>query len=151
MGDRPRPIERYTVAAAAERPGISPEAVRNRISRETLRVEREGGRVFVLLEADTPTDEQRATGGIPTDQSELVAELRERVGDLREQLAQVHERDRENRRIIAALTQRVPAIEAPSEATPSEASPGPTDTPTDRGEAPQADAPRLWWQRIFGE
>jgi hypothetical protein len=38
------------------------------------------------------------------------------VAHLREQLEQANERDRENRRIIAALTSRIPAIEAPQEA-----------------------------------
>ena len=47
---------------------------------------------------------------------------------LREQLAEAHAANRENRRIIAALTQRIPELEAPSE--PREA---PVTASGDRG------------------
>jgi hypothetical protein len=40
----------------------------------------------------------------------LLAAKDETIAALREQLAQVNERDRENRRIIAALTQRLPEL-----------------------------------------
>jgi|SRR5215212_416222 hypothetical protein len=98
-GDRSRPIERYTVREAADVLGISPEAVRNRITRSVPRLERESGRVFVLLEAGQSTDEPRPTADRSGDRPERVVEvLRSQVEDLREQLAQAHERDRENRR-----------------------------------------------------
>ena len=53
-GDRTPPKRRTTVAQAAEILGISAEAVRGRIRRGTLLVERQGGTVYVLL--DPPTD-----------------------------------------------------------------------------------------------
>jgi excisionase family DNA binding protein len=46
---------------------------------------------------------------------DLVEVLREQVEMLRVELEEAHAANRENRRIIAALTQRIPAIEAPSE------------------------------------
>lgn len=42
----------------------------------------------------------------------LVEELRDRVRFLENQLQQANERDRENRRIVAALTSRIPELEA---------------------------------------
>ena len=48
--DRTPPVRRTTVAEAAEVLGISAEAVRGRIRRGTLPVEREGGTVYVLLD-----------------------------------------------------------------------------------------------------
>jgi hypothetical protein len=48
-----------------------------------------------------------------SDQAGRIEDLRDEVAYLREQLQQANERDRENRRIIAALTSRIPAIEAP--------------------------------------
>jgi hypothetical protein len=54
---------RTTVAEAAEVLGISAEAVRGRIRRGTIPVEREGGMVYMLLEnlveARTTTDQPR--------------------------------------------------------------------------------------------
>src|SRR5215207_9615360 len=50
--DRPRSIVRYTVPEAARALGISPEAVRNRLSRGTLESIKEKGTVYVLLAPD---------------------------------------------------------------------------------------------------
>ncbi len=85
------------MAEAAEVLGISAEAVRGRIRQGTLPLEREGETVYVLL--DAPLDD-------PTDL--LIAELQDRVCSL-------EKANRENRRIVAALTSRIPAIEAPQE------------------------------------
>jgi anti-sigma-K factor RskA len=94
-----------------------------------------------------------------TAQSELVAELRTHVADLREQLEQAHERDRENRRIIAALTQRMPELEAPgqeppespTEATEQPGRVGPCRPPSATVEGPQGSSERVsWWRRLFG-
>src|SRR5215213_3870497 len=120
--DIPNDISRLTVPEAAHALGISPEAVRNRLSRGTLKSIKEGGTVYVLLE----TDRTRHTGDIPTDRPSdtpqpLVEEMRGRIESLERQLEQANERDRENRRIIAALTSRIPALEPPeSPETPSE-------------------------------
>src|SRR5829696_6048483 len=149
--DRTPPARRTTVAEAAEILGISAEAVRGRIRRGTLPVEREGGKVYVLLEAEpedrTDADQPRTTGDQPGDRTDaLIAELQDRVRSL-------EEANSENRRIIAALTSRMPAIEAPSDA------PGAPETGEEqqgRGE-PRPDAPgaqegarRPWWSRIIG-
>jgi hypothetical protein len=123
--DRTPPKRRTTVAEAAEVLGISAEAVRGRIRRGTLPVERESGSVYVLLdytsEDRTTADQPRTAGDQPDDRTDLlIAELQDRVRSL-------EEANRENRRIIAALTSRIPAIEAPQEPSeaPSEATPQP--------------------------
>ncbi len=123
--------ERLTVAQAAAALGITEGAVRSRIKRGTLPTTREGGTVFVLLGGGTSQANQAPSPDVPTDQvpPELVEALRDQIRDLREQLEQANERDRENRRIIAALTQRIPEIEAPRE--PS----GATDAPRAPSEA----------------
>jgi hypothetical protein len=153
-GDTPRDISRLIVPEAARQLGISPEAVRNRLSRGTLKSVKEGGTVYVLLEADR----LRHTTDIPTDRPDdipqpLVEEMRGRIESLERQLEQANERDRENRRIIAALTSRIPAIEAPSD---EPGSPDAVDKQQGRGQ-PRSDAPgpqegvrRPWWRRIIG-
>jgi predicted ArsR family transcriptional regulator len=149
--DRTPPKRRTTVAEAAEILGISAEAVRGRIRRKTLPVEREGGAVYVLLEGEpqgrTTADQSRTTADQPDDRTDaLIAELQDRVRSL-------EEANRENRRIIAALTSRIPAIEAPSEP------PGRPETAEEEPEraesrpatrAAQEGAQRPWWRRMFG-
>jgi hypothetical protein len=112
--DRTPPQRRTTVVEAAEILGISAEAVRGRIRRGTLPVERESGTVYVLLEEAeqdrTTADQPRTTGDQPDDRTDLlITELQDRVRSL-------EEANRENWRIIAALTSRIPQLEAPSEA-----------------------------------
>jgi hypothetical protein len=171
--DRTPPVRRTTVAEAAEVLGISAEAVRGRIRLGTLPVEREGGTVYVLLEH--PVDDRttahrlRTTTDRPGDRTNLL------ITELQDRIQALEEADRENRRIIAALTQRIPAIEAPQEPTepPSEATPQPGRTePQPSVESAQAQespemampsagggplprdqhspSERPWWRRMFG-
>jgi hypothetical protein len=149
--DRTGDERRTTVSEAAEILGISAEAVRGRIRRGTIPVEREGGTVYVLLEGPaqprTTADQSRTTGDQPSDRTDLlIAELQDRVRSL-------EEANRENRRIIAALTSRIPAIEAPSDERESpETVEGERERAEPRsttGEA-QEGAQRPWWRRIFG-
>jgi hypothetical protein len=175
-GDQPA-NQRLTVAQAAEVLGITEGAVRSRIKRGTLRTTKESGTVYVLLGGGTSQANHAANTGVPADQSpELLEALRDQIRDLREQLGQANERDRENRRIIAALTSRIPAIEAPQEPseTPSEATPQPgrvepqpaASKGTQAQESHEMHMPsagggpqsrdqqeateRPWWRRMFG-
>jgi hypothetical protein len=76
----------------------------------------------------------------------------ELIATLREQLRQANERDRENRRIIAGLVQRVPEIESTeTPGGPETAAGEPGEGDPDRGEGPQeATEHRSWWRRFFG-
>jgi hypothetical protein len=126
--------QRLPLKQAAEVLGVSKDAVRQRVRRGTIRSEkREDGRVYVYLDGSLDGD----------------------------QLEQANERDRENRRIVAALTQRIPEIEAPSEpreapSEPREAPERGTDEQQGRGPtipedaSPQTPSERPWWRRLFG-
>jgi len=116
-----------------------------RIKRGTLAADKEGGRLYVLL-TDDPTT-------VPTDRTnELISELRDRVRSLEEQMQEERAANRENRRIIAALTSRIPAIEAPplEPEAPTEATeqPGRVE-PQPQMEGAQEPSERPWWRRIF--
>src|SRR5215218_10817046 len=108
---------RVSVYEAAELMGVTVDAIRKRVSRDTIPHERdEDGRVWVLLD----TDQDAASKVHDTDQPQsdattLISAKDETIAALREQLEQANERDRENRRIIAALTSRIPQLEAPAE------------------------------------
>ncbi len=137
------------MAQAAEILCVSVEAVRGRIKRRTLKAEREGDHVFVLLDPDQP----RPDADQSTDQAQpdaLISAKDETIALLREQLEADRRANEENRRIIAALTSRIPAIEAPSEPIESSESPGPTETPTEAARSAQEPSERPWWRRMFG-
>ena len=148
-----RPTNRVTVADAARLLGLSAEAVRMRIKRGTLAAEKVEGTVYVILDADPtrPHDEptpNQTTDPTP-DQTVLVEVLHEQVAYLRDQLDQEREANRENRRIIAGLVQRVPELEAP----PEEREEPETASPKTEGvEVPlaQEKPPRSFWQKLFG-
>jgi hypothetical protein len=133
--------QRVTVGEAAQLLGITPEAVRARLYRGTLeREDGEDGTVYVRLYADQfqPHDAQS------TDQSELVQSLQDQIGYLRTQLDTRTEELREHRRIIAALTQRIPELEAPSEPRES------PETATEKVDSPTPEERGPWWRRIIG-
>jgi hypothetical protein len=148
--DRTPPVRRTTVAEAAAFLGISAEAVRGRIRRGTLPVERERGTVYVLLDPEIEgrptTDQPRTTDDQPGDRTNaLIAELQDRVRSL-------EEANRENRRIIAALTSRIPELPPPEPSeSPRTAAGDPIEpTPSEPTEGPQEGVQRPWWRRVFG-
>ena len=141
--------QRVTVPDAAELLGITAEAVRMRIKRGTLRSERQGGRVFVLLGQIQPTEQPTDR---PDEPNALTSQMQGRIDSLERQLEEAAERDRENRRIIAALTSRIPAIEAPpDERESSDTAREAPDRAEPRSAAvgAQEGARRPWWRRVF--
>ena len=165
-------IERLTVAEAAQRLGISKDAVRARIKRDTIAHERdEIGNVFVFIDtAPTNGDQGGATdadqgdqdadhtdqGGASTVEAELRDRLRfveERLTFMEEQLGLERDANRENRRLLAAALERIPAIEAAPEATEAPESGEGAPYGTSRQEAEDSLHPRRersWWRRFFG-
>jgi excisionase family DNA binding protein len=140
---------RVTVQEAARLLGISEGAVRARIHRGTLHTAREGGTVYVRIDAEDTAKEH-------TEQTELVQALREHNTTLERQLNAEREASSELRRIIAALTSRIPELEAPRSQEPPEA---PTEATEQAGRVgPQASvegtqepqARRSWWREFFG-
>ena len=139
-------ILRLTVPEAAQALEISPEAVRNRLSRGTLESAKEDGTVFVLLEADRARHITDTSHDIPGETEALISAKDETIRVLSEQLEAEREASAELRRIVAGLVQRVPELEAPQEPreapeTVSEESGGGKD----RGDGER----RSWWQRWF--
>jgi hypothetical protein len=133
---------RLTLQDAAQELGITPDALRQRIRRGQYHSTKEDGRVYVYLNLDRTETEHN----VQVESNALISEIQARVQLLEQELERAHERDRENRRIIAALTQRIPELEAPSEPRES------PETATEQGpQPPSPDEPRRsWWQRIFG-
>ena len=143
--DEPR---RYTVAETARLLGITEAAVRARINRNKLTSEKIDNTIYVRLDPDT-------TPVNPDDQTALVEALRDQVSMFKQQLNTEQAASAELRRIIAALTQRIPELEAPKSQEPPEApteateQPGRADPRSNAGEGQESEQ-RPWWRRIFG-
>ena len=149
---------RLPVTEAANILGTDTEATRQRIKRGTLPTERdEEGNVFVLLKrtaADSTRKDANGTDdGTHTNANRIDdgKDDKERlIAQKRDQLREERETNRENRRIIAGLVQRVPELElvrGPREAPVSaSAQPGNGEAPEDQ-DGPQER--RSWWRRIF--
>jgi DNA-binding transcriptional MerR regulator len=153
VGEDPRQDARHrlSVSEAAEALGVTVDAIRSRVKRDTIDHVREGGRVWILLGADQGRPGHDQGDDRPGQSTTLMSQMQARIDSLERQLEEANERDRENRRIIAALTSRIPAIEAPSEPrqSPTEAAEGEPDTTG----PPEAETPaegRPWWRRMFG-
>ena len=156
--------QRLNAQEAAEVLGISGDAVRMRTRRGTLDSEHENGRLYVWL--DTDETSVHSQGEVHA-YRELIEELGDRVRSL-------EDANRENRRIIAALTQRI--LELPAAKTPPKeptggpesvveepdsrvesrsTTPGPqnngAERPRDTAEYPlRGSLSRPWWKRVFG-
>lgn len=144
------PKRRLTIDQAADRLGITVDAVRGRVKRDTIAHEREGGRVYVLLDADQSRpgrdqDDDQAQ----SESSALTSELRDRLRYVEGQLEAERQAHAEARRIIAGLVERIPAIEAPQEPTGASETgaeePGRAGGSPDRAET-QEGAQRPWWR-----
>src|ERR671917_1703015 len=130
-------MDRVTVQEAAQRLGISQDAVRQRVRRGSMRHDKDDkGRVYVYLNPTNtrPTIVHDTSGDTVHDASrnELVKELRDRIHFLEAELGDRKEESRRKDHIIAALTQRIPELEPASERR--EYSQRPTE-PVNRGTA----------------
>jgi hypothetical protein len=142
--------QRLTLSEAAQVLGTSKGALRMRVKRGTLRSEKgEDRRVYVWVNVTPNTDPHAVHPQVEAEAwRELIEELRDRVRSL-------EDANRENRRIIAALTSRIPELEAPRE--PREAAETAMEEPERAAEprsatgGPQEPAERVsWWRRMFG-
>jgi hypothetical protein len=164
-GDESTTQHLLTVPEAAKALGLTSEAVRSRVRRGTLISERsEDGTLYVLVEAtrsDAPTNLHDQTLLIERLDSEvrfLREELISREGTFKyreETFRQLEEAWREESRrkdhIIAALTQRIPELEAPSEPQESAISVSKDEA---KGRVPREPAGdeihQSWWRKVFG-
>jgi hypothetical protein len=128
-----------TVDEAARHLGLTVDAVRKRVQRGQIAYEKgEAGRVRIVLDEgetlrdDSPDNTEQTAG-----QGELVEELRDHVHSLERMLEEEREARTEERRrhdtLMAQLMQRIPKLEAPSEASEP---PETADEQQGRGESP---------------
>jgi hypothetical protein len=150
--DRPSSdLDRLTVAQAADALAISQDAVRKRIARGTIPHDRdESGRVYVYL-SPSETVHKTDQDTMQDDATKTVQDVH--VRSLEDQIAFLRRELKRKDAILLNLTERIPQLEAPSEARESLQT---TEEEPDRAEphsatgGAQEGVRRSWWRRILG-
>ena len=151
--------EWITVANASRILGVSKQAIRQRIYRNTISHRKDAeGTVFVRITGPNPDTNGESyvehTAYTEDANRELIDELRDRVGFLERQLDTEQAASAELRRIVAGLVQRVPELEPPREPreSPETTAPeGPEGVVVVEVPPPQEEKSISWWRRkIFG-
>ena len=96
-----------------------------RIKRGTLRSEKTADRVYVWLNNVPDADQNTEQNADP---SALIAAKDETIRTLREQLESERKANEENRRLLAGLIERMPALESGTEQHRSKEPPGAPET-----------------------
>ncbi len=147
-GDR-RDRQRLTVPEAATVLGMTVDAVRGRIRRGSLDSEREGGTVYVYVDAE-PTDrrDQTATVEGPSADDALLEAKDETIAELRARIESLERRLDRSDHLLAAALERIPAIEPPEPQNEPESA----EPRSDRGTPPEEteEPTRPFWRRWFG-
>ncbi len=136
-------MERVSVADAAARLGVTPDAVRQRIRRGTMEYEKDAdGRYYVYL---TPQDGRRDGVHNPLADA-LVESLQDQIAHLKSEVEVWREESRRKDLLLAAALERIPSIEASPE--PSESPVTPADQSEGVSEGDGQERPS-WWRRFF--
>jgi hypothetical protein len=140
-----------SVYRAAELMGVTVDAIRKRVARDTIPHEKdEDGRVWVILD----TDQDSASKVQDTDQPQsatdaLISQMQERIASLERQLDQEREANSEHRRLLLRALERIPpqleARESPE--TVEEGREG--AEPHSATGAAQDGAQRPWWRKLI--
>jgi excisionase family DNA binding protein len=169
-GQSKKPSDGYsvTVEEAARRLNLKEDTIRKRVQRGKMSSRRgNGGRMEVILSAeeyfgasgDESKTVQDRTGQDAGAREELVEELRDRVSYLERVLEEERGARTEERRrhdtLMAQLMQRIPEIEAPSEARGApeaveDASEEGAEQPRSAAGGAEEGVRRPWWRRVFG-
>jgi hypothetical protein len=105
-------LERLTVAQAAAQLGVSQDAIRKRIRRNTIDYDQDpDGRIYVYVDSSEVVQDESSDASM----ERLVQVQHEDIEFLRRELETRTEEIRRRDSIIAALAQRLPELEAPTE------------------------------------
>jgi hypothetical protein len=142
---------RLSVYQAAEALGVTVDAVRGRIKRDTIKWEKAGNRVYVFVDDESDTGRDQPTDRYGASNA-LISQLRDENAYLRE----------ENRRKDEIIMQQAISMRQLSAPAP----PGSPEAPDTVEEAPEGTEPRSdtggaqepvqgpqtrpWWRRLFG-
>ena len=140
MGEGSDETRRRSVQEAADELGVSVDAIRSRIKRNTIPHIRRSGRVWVLLGGD----QGNRPGQGQSESSTLMSEMRDRIRFLEEEMQRKDA-------ILLNMTEAMRALNAPERESPVSAEEGPEGAgPRPGAEGTQEAVQRPWWRRMFG-
>jgi hypothetical protein len=146
-----RGVDRLTIQEASRQLGISEGAVRKRVSRGTLKHEKDDdGRVYVYLDAggrrrvDVGQD-----AGVDPNSNALISQLRDEVAYLRDENRRKDEIIMQQAMTMRQLAAAQPQEEPPEAAETVEEEPEGAEPRSGAGEAHEG-VQRPWWRRMFG-
>ena len=152
MNDDRSPSERRaTVPEAAEILGISPEAVRARLSRGTLPKEKgPDGTTYVRLNDDRTHSNDDGTDDRTEADALVFRIMQDQIEHLRREVEDWKEEARRKDAILMTMAQRIPAIEEAS-SEPRESDVSASAEQGGDGVPPEQEKPvSSWWRRLFG-
>jgi hypothetical protein len=143
-----RGVDRVSIQEAARRLGISEGAVRKRVTRGTLRHDKEpDGRVYVYLDASRQGVDDVQDAGVYPNSTALISHLEDEIAYLRD----------ENRRkdeIIMQQAVTMRQLSAPAESDESTTVDQDEEEPPESTEGAETGTQRPtgvpWWRRWFG-
>ncbi len=143
-------MDRFTVAEAADALGVTQDAIRKRIKRDTIQHGKDDGRIFVLLDATKKRPKTDQDAG----RVELVEVLRDEISHLRREserkdtiILSLSQSNAEQARTIRAI--EAPATNEQPRGVAQDAEDGSGDGNVPR-EPQMGVQRRSWWRRIFG-
>jgi DNA-binding MarR family transcriptional regulator len=151
---------RLSVPQAAERIGVTQDAVRKRIKRGYIEWEKDAdGRLFVWVDPTETGKETSSNTSSETSQDVDDTVLLDYVETLKDRIHHLEEESRRKDHLLAAALERIPAIEPPPDTPttniPPETSGGPV-TPSEhqgngsvRTDEETSEKPS-WWKRFLG-
>jgi hypothetical protein len=148
---------KLSVPQAADRLGITQDAVRKRIKRGYIGwVKDDDGRLYVWVDPAETAKETSSETSFETSRDAQDSVLLDYVETLKERIQHLEEESRRKDHLLAAALERIPAIEAPPD-TPSHEPPrdereSPVTASQDRGDSdvpPEQEKRASWWRRLF--
>jgi len=141
-------VNRVTIPEAAQLLGITQNAVRQRIRRRSIKYEKDpDGITYVFLE---PADTRTEAVGDQSRDTLLITAMQDQIETLKTELAIRNEDLRRKDHLLAALTERIPAIEPPDdEEAEQRESVVPASDDQSKGAMPPEPEKLSWWRRIF--
>jgi hypothetical protein len=149
-----RGVDRLTIQDAARRLGISEGAVRKRVTRGSLRHDKEDdGRVYVYLDAgDRRGVDDGQDAGVDPNNAALISQLRDEVAYLRDENRRkdeiIMQQAMTMRQLTAAPLQEPPEAAETVEEETEGAEPRPAAGEEQEGVQKQQE--RSWWRRLIG-
>ena len=148
-----RGVDRVSIQEAARRLGISEGAVRKRVTRGTLRHDKDpDGRVYVYLDASRQGVDDVQDAGVDPNSTALISHLEDEIAYLRDENRRKDEIIMQQALTMRQLTAGEPQESRESPTPPPEAPAGTTPQPEREESEEPAQRPTSvpWWRRWFG-